>query len=79
MAVTRLTRPVRRKAEAYVVTIRPEGREAIVEVREVQRRKGFEITLGVLYRILGSRAAEQLVAQRKAERVTRRIARQASR
>lgn len=74
MAVTRLTKPVRRRAEALVVTIRPEGREAVIEVREARRRRGFEVTLEVLYGMLARKAAEKIVAERQRERRVRRIA-----
>jgi len=79
MAVTRLTRPVRRRAEALVVTIRPEGREAVIEVREARRRRGFEVTLDVLYGMLARKAADRLVEERRSRRRLGGIARRAVR
>lgn len=72
MAVTKLTRPVRRRTEALVVTIRPVGREAIIEVREARRRQGFEVTLEVLYAMLARRTADRLIEQRRLARTVRR-------
>jgi hypothetical protein len=75
MAVTKLTKPVRRRTEALVVTIRPEGREAILEVREARRRVGFEVTLAVLYGMLARRAADRMIEQRRLARAAGPLAR----
>lgn len=77
--MTPLRKPVRRRVEGerrpLVVSLIPNAGGSLLELREHGRRKGYVIPVRALWVILAMREADRLIAEKRAAKKAKRLAR----